>query len=75
MNAPHVLHRLGILLLLAVAAVPVPADFHGHLERLGIPDTWTVLQGVDHDPLGTLEALGDDHWVFYRQAFRDTPGR
>jgi acetyl esterase/lipase len=49
-------------------------DFHEHLERLGIPHTWTVLPGVDHDPLATLTALGDSNWVFYRQAFGQEPG-
>jgi S-formylglutathione hydrolase FrmB len=44
-------------------------DFHEHLQRLEIPHTWTVLPGVGHDPLGTLEALGDANWEFYRQAF------
>ena len=44
-------------------------DFHEHLERLGIPHTWIVLPGVDHDPLRTLEALGDSNWEFYRQVF------
>jgi poly(3-hydroxybutyrate) depolymerase len=55
-------------------------DFHEHLERLAIPHTWTVLAGVGHDPLRTLEELGDDNWAFYRQAFGEragprTPGR
>jgi len=49
-------------------------DFHEHLERLGIPHAWTVLPGVDHDPLGTLEALGDTNWGFYRQAFGEPAG-
>ena len=49
-------------------------DFHEHLERLGIPHTWTVLPGVDHDPLATLAALGDSNWAFYRQAFGEQPG-
>ncbi|MBU6221229.1 MAG: prolyl oligopeptidase family serine peptidase [Planctomycetes bacterium] len=49
-------------------------DFHEHLERLGIPHTWTALAGVDHDPLATLTALGDSNWVFYRQAFGEEPG-
>ena len=48
-------------------------DFHQHLERLGIPHEWTVLPGVDHDPLGTLAALGDSNWGFYRRAFGDHP--
>jgi S-formylglutathione hydrolase FrmB len=50
-------------------------DFHEHLEQLRIPHTWTVLPGVDHDPLRTLEVLGDANWVFYRQAFGEGPGR
>jgi poly(3-hydroxybutyrate) depolymerase len=49
-------------------------DFHEHLERLAIPHTWTVLPGVDHDPLGTLEALGDSNWAFFRQAFGEPAG-
>ncbi len=44
-------------------------DFHEHLERLRIPHTWTVLAGVDHNPLRTLKSLGDSNWAFYRQAF------
>jgi poly(3-hydroxybutyrate) depolymerase len=43
--------------------------FHEHLEKLAIPHTWTVLEGIDHNPLRTLEALGDSNWQFYRQAF------
>jgi len=50
------------------------SGFHEHLERLGIPHSWTVLPGVDHDPLGTLTALGDDNWTFYRRAFGAPPG-
>jgi poly(3-hydroxybutyrate) depolymerase len=50
-------------------------DFHEHLERLGIPHTWTVLPGVDHDPLGTLAGLGAANWGFYRQAFAEPPER
>ncbi|MFM8433943.1 MAG: alpha/beta hydrolase-fold protein, partial [Planctomycetia bacterium] len=49
-------------------------EFHEHLERLGIPHTWTALPGVDHDPLATLTALGDSNWAFYRQAFGDHAG-
>lgn len=48
-------------------------DFHEHLEALEIPHTWTVLPGVDHDPLGTLAALGDANWAFYRQSFGEPP--
>jgi len=49
-------------------------DFHEHLERLKIPHTWTVLPGVDHNPMKTLEALGDSNWKFYRAAFGQPPG-
>jgi poly(3-hydroxybutyrate) depolymerase len=43
--------------------------FHLHLQELAIPHTWTVLEGIDHNPMRTLEALGDSNWQFYRQAF------
>jgi poly(3-hydroxybutyrate) depolymerase len=49
-------------------------DFHEHLERLKIPHTWTVLPSVDHNPMKTLEALGDSNWMFYRAAFGQPPG-
>jgi hypothetical protein len=48
-------------------------DFHEHLERLKIPHAWTVLPGVDHNPMKTLEALGDSNWKFYRAAFGQPP--
>ncbi|MFM7207368.1 MAG: alpha/beta hydrolase-fold protein [Planctomycetaceae bacterium] len=47
--------------------------FHEHLARLGIPHAWVVLAGVDHNPLRTLEALGDANWEFYRTAFGPRP--
>jgi poly(3-hydroxybutyrate) depolymerase len=49
-------------------------NFHEHLEQLKIPHTWTVLPGIDHNPLKTLEALGDSNWVFYREAFNTSAG-
>lgn len=45
--------------------------FHEHLKALGIPHAWIVLDGVGHDPMATLNALGDQHWAFYRAAFGD----
>ncbi|MFM8474304.1 MAG: alpha/beta hydrolase-fold protein [Planctomycetaceae bacterium] len=48
---------------------PVNVEFHEHLKRLAIPHTWTVLEGVDHNPLATIEKLGDDNWSFHRQVF------
>ncbi|MFM7319051.1 MAG: alpha/beta hydrolase-fold protein [bacterium] len=43
--------------------------FHEHLEKVAIPHTWTVLKGIDHNPMKTLVALGDTNWQFYRKAF------
>lgn len=43
--------------------------FHEHLDSLGIPHAWRVLPGVGHDPIAVIDALGDDHWAFYREAF------
>ncbi len=43
--------------------------FHEHLKALGIPHEWIVLDGVGHDPMATVNALGDRHWAFYRAAF------
>jgi acetyl esterase/lipase len=42
---------------------------HEHLKALGIPHEWIVLDGVGHDPMATINALGDRHWAFYRAAF------
>ena len=47
-------------------------EFHQYLEQLKIPHAWQVLEGVDHDPMKTLAALGDQNWVFYRKAFGET---
>lgn len=44
-------------------------SFHEHLERLKIPHAWIILEGVDHDPLRTLSALGEANWTFYQTAF------
>jgi len=44
-------------------------EFHEHLESLKIPHDWIPLKGVEHDPMKTLEALGDANWAFYRKAF------
>lgn len=43
--------------------------FHQHLEKLGIPHQWRVLQEVDHNPMKTLAALGDSNWEFYNSVF------
>lgn len=44
--------------------------FHEHLSALGIPHEWIVLRGVGHEPLAVLRAMGDRHWAFYREPFR-----
>ena len=43
--------------------------FHEHLQRLAIPHEWKVLEGVDHNPMRTIETLGDANWAFYQAAF------
>lgn len=45
-------------------------DFHKHLTALEIPHDWIVIEGVGHDPMNVLRALGDRHWAFYREAFK-----
>jgi poly(3-hydroxybutyrate) depolymerase len=45
-------------------------SFHQHLEKLSIPHRWQVLPGIDHNPMKTLEALGDSNWEFYRSSFQ-----
>jgi poly(3-hydroxybutyrate) depolymerase len=44
-------------------------EFHDHLTKLGIPHGWHPLKGVEHDPLRTLQALGEGQWEFMRKAF------
>jgi hypothetical protein len=50
-------------------------EFHEHLETLKIPHEWTPLEGVEHDPMKMLEALGDRHWAFCRKAFGEPTAR
>ena len=47
-------------------------EFHEHLERLKIPHAWRVVPGVGHDPNRVIDALGDEQWAFYREAFGET---
>lgn len=48
-------------------------EFHEHLEGLKVPHIWSVLPGIEHDPMGVLKAMGDDNWAFYRAAFGVAP--
>jgi enterochelin esterase-like enzyme len=43
--------------------------FHQHLRTLGIPHDYRELPGVGHSPPATFQAMGPDHWAFYRQVF------
>ena len=47
-------------------------DFNVHLQALAVPNGWTVVPGVAHDPSLTLQGLGESGWAFYRAAF-ETP--
>ena len=44
-------------------------DFHEHLTVLGVPHGLTVVPGVGHDPMLTLQGLGEEGWAFYRDSF------
>ena len=46
-------------------------EFHEYLADLDIPHDWIVIQGVGHDPMILLQTMGDRHWSFYREAFKD----
>lgn len=51
------------------AMLPPNADFDAHLTALGLPHGFTVVPGVGHDPLLTLQGLGEAGWQFYLRAF------
>jgi predicted dienelactone hydrolase/enterochelin esterase-like enzyme len=44
-------------------------DVDAHLTRLGVPHTFTVPPGVEHNPMALLTALGEGNWQFYRDTF------
>jgi enterochelin esterase-like enzyme len=58
--------RLGIGSL--DAGLPANEDFHAHLASLGVPHQFVVVPGVGHDPLLTMQGLGDGGWTFYLEA-------
>lgn len=45
------------------------AAFHDTLNRLDIAHDYKVLDGVGHNRVKIYDRLGEDNWVFYRQAF------
>lgn len=65
--------REGMLMRLVIGdrdeTLPANRLFHTRLEELKIPHAWRVLPGVDHNPLRTIAALGEEMWSFYREAF------
>jgi len=54
--------------------MPPNVDFHGHLVSLGVPHEITVIPGVAHEPMLTLQGLAQGGWDFYNDAF-STPCR
>lgn len=55
--------------------LPANRDFDAHLTRLGIPHSFEVVPGIEHNPQALLEALGEENWKFYRDVFRAPAGR
>jgi acetyl esterase/lipase len=43
-------------------------QFSAHLTRLGVPHDYVELNGVAHDTMAILNALGEANWRFYRDA-------
>jgi S-formylglutathione hydrolase FrmB len=50
------------------ALLPMNQDFEALLTELGVPHSFTVVPGVDHDPSGVLSGLGQANWDFYNAA-------
>lgn len=49
-------------------ALPANQDFHAHLLSLGVPHELVVVPGVGHEPLLTMQGLGEEGWNFYLDA-------
>jgi enterochelin esterase-like enzyme len=43
-------------------------QFSAHLSRLNVPHQFVELAGVPHDTMALFTALGQDNWLFYRNA-------
>jgi enterochelin esterase-like enzyme/ubiquinone/menaquinone biosynthesis C-methylase UbiE len=50
-------------------------NFDAHLTKLGIVRPLTVRPGVGHNPGQIYEALGEENWKFYREAFAPASGK
>ena len=46
---------------------PLNRAYAGHLTKLGITNTFTVVPAADHDTLALLKGLGETNWAFYRE--------
>jgi len=44
-------------------------EFHEHLEQLQIPHEFIVMANVAHNPLQSMDFLGEKNWEFYRFVF------
>ena len=49
-------------------------EFHGHLDALGIPHEFIIVDDVGHQSLATIQGLGPGSWAFYHAAV-NTPCR
>jgi enterochelin esterase-like enzyme len=50
------------------ALLPMNQEFDALLGKLGIPHSFTVLPGLDHDAGAVLNTLGQANWDFYNAA-------
>jgi enterochelin esterase-like enzyme len=48
---------------------PLNRAYSGHLGKLNIAHTFTIVPDVGHDTLALLKGLGEANWEFYRAAF------
>jgi len=72
--AQHVEAKRGAMRILQVIGtadetLPANRELHAHLQALGIVHDYVELEGLGHDPLRTLQRLGDRLWHFLRDGF------
>ncbi len=44
-------------------------DFHNHLDQQGIPHQYFEFNGIGHNTMALLNAMGEGNWSFYRAVF------
>jgi enterochelin esterase-like enzyme len=66
---------LRILQAIGTADETLPAnrDFHAHLQKLGIAHDYVELADTAHEPLRTVQRLGDRLWHHLRDGFAARP--